>query len=198
MFALVYGGRRRPCRRPPRASSRWRPSSPPAHWDVVKRRDADLTYNLRAFADLPAEAPGFDWAGWVAGARRSPGDRLAELVVRQPDYLTAFAALWAGADLEDWKRWAALAADPRARRSCSPTIWSPRTSRSTAARSAAPRRSATAGSAASSLVESLMGDARRQALRRAALPARRQGPDGRTGGQPARGLPASASTSWSG
>ena len=24
-----------------------------AHWDVVKRRDADLTYNLRAFADLP-------------------------------------------------------------------------------------------------------------------------------------------------
>ncbi len=36
-----------------------------AHWDVVKRRDADLTYNLRTFADLPAEAPGFDWAGWV-------------------------------------------------------------------------------------------------------------------------------------
>ena len=31
-----------------------------AHWDVVKRRDADLTYNLRTFADLPAEAPGFD------------------------------------------------------------------------------------------------------------------------------------------
>ncbi len=37
-----------------------------AHWDVVKRRDADLTYNLRTFADLPTEAPGFDWAGWVA------------------------------------------------------------------------------------------------------------------------------------
>ncbi len=41
-----------------------------AHWDVVKRRDADLTYNLRTFADLPAEAPGFDWAVWFARAGR--------------------------------------------------------------------------------------------------------------------------------
>ena len=75
-----------------------------AHWDVVKRRDADLTYNLRTFADLPAEAPGFDWAGWVTalGATR----RRRRLVVRQPDYLTAFAALWSGEELEDWKRWA--------------------------------------------------------------------------------------------
>jgi putative endopeptidase len=79
------------------------------HWDVVKRRDADLTYNLRTFAELPAEAPGFDWAGWVtalgadfSGNRGQP----AELVVRQPDYLTEFAALWAGEDIEDWKRWA--------------------------------------------------------------------------------------------
>jgi putative endopeptidase len=79
-----------------------------AHWDVVKRRDADLTYNLRTFADLPAEAPGFDWAGWVS-ALGTPDlgcqDGPAEVVVRQPDYLTAFAAAWAGEDLEDWKRW---------------------------------------------------------------------------------------------
>ncbi len=27
-------------------------------------------------------------------------------MVRQPDYLTAFAALWSGADLADWKDWA--------------------------------------------------------------------------------------------
>ena len=25
--------------------------------------------------------------------------------MRQPDFLTAFAALWSSADLEDWKRW---------------------------------------------------------------------------------------------
>ncbi|OBB46110.1 M13 family metallopeptidase [Mycobacterium sp. 852002-51961_SCH5331710] len=75
-----------------------------AHWDVVKRRDADLTYNLRTFADLPTEAPGFDWAGWVSELGTTP-EKAAEVVVRQPDYLTAFAAEWSGGDLEDWKRW---------------------------------------------------------------------------------------------
>ncbi|MCP9272385.1 M13 family metallopeptidase [Mycolicibacterium sp. CAU 1645] len=75
-----------------------------AHWDVVKRRDADLTYNLRTFAELPSEAPGFDWAVWVTALGTSP-ERVAEVVVRQPDALTAFAALWAGEDLDDWKRW---------------------------------------------------------------------------------------------
>ncbi|MDX1872239.1 M13 family metallopeptidase [Mycolicibacterium sp. 120266] len=72
-----------------------------AHWDVVKRRDADLTYNLRTFAELPGEAPGFDWSGWVGALGAAP----AQVVVRQPDYLTAFAALWAGEPLEDWKAW---------------------------------------------------------------------------------------------
>jgi putative endopeptidase len=76
-----------------------------AHWDVVKRRDADLTYNLRTFAELQHEAVGFDWAGWATSLGSTP-DALAEVVVRQPDYLTAFAALWGSEDFEDWKRWA--------------------------------------------------------------------------------------------
>ncbi|TDK92444.1 M13 family metallopeptidase [Mycolicibacterium mucogenicum] len=75
-----------------------------AHWDVVKRRDADLSYNLRRFADLADEAPGFDWAGWLA-AVGAPADVVAEVVVRQPDFLVAFAALWASEPLEDWKAW---------------------------------------------------------------------------------------------
>ncbi len=72
-----------------------------AHWDVVKRRDADLTYNLRTFAELPGEAPGFDWSGWVGALGAAP----AQVVVRQPDFLTAFAALWSAEPLEDWKAW---------------------------------------------------------------------------------------------
>jgi putative endopeptidase len=76
-----------------------------AHWDVVKRRDADLTYNLRTFADLQAEGVGFDWVGWVSALGGTP-EQVADVVVRQPDYLTAFAALWGSEDLEDWKRWA--------------------------------------------------------------------------------------------
>ena len=79
-----------------------------AHWDVVKRRDADLTYNLRTFAELNSEATGFDWSLWLqalgadlSGHHNGP----SEVVVRQPDALTVFAALWANEDLEDWKRW---------------------------------------------------------------------------------------------
>ncbi|GAA4532279.1 M13 family metallopeptidase [Mycobacterium paraffinicum] len=76
-----------------------------AHWDVVKRRDAELSYNLRTFADLQTEGKGFDWTGWVSALGATP-QYFAETIVRQPDYLTAFAALWSGADLADWKDWA--------------------------------------------------------------------------------------------
>ncbi|MEV0669557.1 M13 family metallopeptidase [Mycobacterium sp. NPDC050441] len=75
-----------------------------AHWDVVKRRDADLTYNLRKFADLSTDAPGFDWTGWLGAIGTTP-EKVSELVLRQPDYVSAFAALWASEDLEDWKAW---------------------------------------------------------------------------------------------
>jgi putative endopeptidase len=76
-----------------------------AHWDVVRRRDADLTYNLRAFADLPAAAPGFDWTGWSNGLGIT-ADAIGELIVRQPDYLTAFAQAWSGEAVTDWQDWA--------------------------------------------------------------------------------------------
>ncbi|VEG51098.1 neprilysin [Mycolicibacterium aurum] len=75
-----------------------------AHWDVVKRRDADLTYNLRTFADVVDEAPGFDWTGWISALGAS-AEQAAEVVVRQPDFLTALAALWADESLDDWKNW---------------------------------------------------------------------------------------------
>jgi predicted metalloendopeptidase len=102
MFALVYGGDHT------ETAARivaLETKLAAAHWDVVKRRDADLTYNLRTFADLPAEAPGFDWAGWITALGTTP-EVASEVVVRQPDYLTAFAAAWSGEDLEDWKNWA--------------------------------------------------------------------------------------------
>ncbi|MHA7651167.1 M13 family metallopeptidase [Mycobacterium sp. ML4] len=75
-----------------------------AHWDVVKRRDAELTYNLRTFTDVQ-DTSGFDWAGWVTGLGTTP-EAVSELVVRQPDYLAAFAGLWSSEDFEDWKSWA--------------------------------------------------------------------------------------------
>ena len=75
-----------------------------AHWDVVKRRDADLTYNLRTFAELRSEATGFDWPVWLH-ALGVTGEQAAEVVVRQPDALITFAALWDSEDIEDWRRW---------------------------------------------------------------------------------------------
>ncbi len=104
MFALVYGGRPDDHAHTAARIVALEKKLAAAHWDVVKRRDAELTYNLRAFGDLAGEAPGFDWAGWLVALGSSP-DRAAEVVVRQPDYLTALAALWRGEDFEDWKRW---------------------------------------------------------------------------------------------
>ncbi|MBH0781223.1 peptidase M13 [Nocardia sp. NEAU-351] len=81
------------------------------HWDVVRRRDAELSYNLVTFESLVADHPEFDWVAWsdalAEGIGASGREILAELVVRQPDYLRAFARIWSEASLEDWRAWAA-------------------------------------------------------------------------------------------
>ncbi len=81
------------------------------HWDVVRRRDAELSYNLTTFDALVAEQPEYDWAAWTSalaeGVDRDGPELFAEVVVRQPDYLRTFARLWAEADLADWQAWAA-------------------------------------------------------------------------------------------
>jgi putative endopeptidase len=105
MFALVYGGSADDHHETASRIVALETKLAAAHWDVVKRRDADLTYNLRTFADLQADAAGFNWAGWVSAVGATP-DAVAELVVRQPDYLTTFAELWRSEDFDDWKSWA--------------------------------------------------------------------------------------------
>ena len=75
-----------------------------AHWDVVRRRDADLTYNLLTFNDLPSMATGFDWTGWTAALGIAP-EAVSELVARQPDYLSAFAGLWSRESISQWQDW---------------------------------------------------------------------------------------------
>ncbi len=104
MFALVYGGAVEDHADTAAAIVALETKIAAAHWDVVKRRDADLTYNLRTFAEVADEAPGFDWTRWLT-ALDVTAEQAAEVVVRQPDFLTAFAALWADEDLEDWKNW---------------------------------------------------------------------------------------------
>src|SRR5665648_845040 len=54
------------------------------HWDVVRDRDADLTYNPMTLAELAARAPEFDWHAW-ATALGTPDGAFDQLVVREPD-----------------------------------------------------------------------------------------------------------------
>ena len=105
MFALVYGGTAEQYADRAGRIVALETSLAAAHWDVVRRRDADLTYNLRTFADLAAASPGFDWAGWIDGLGITAG-AIGELIVRQPDYLSAFARVWSGATVADWQDWA--------------------------------------------------------------------------------------------
>jgi putative endopeptidase len=72
------------------------------HWDRVKNRDRDLTYNKVDLKALEALSPGFDWTAWLSGFGAPPVD---ELVVRQPDYLTAMAKQLDQVPLDDWKIW---------------------------------------------------------------------------------------------
>ncbi|WP_416382294.1 M13 family metallopeptidase [Nocardia transvalensis] len=80
------------------------------HWDVVRRRDAELSYNLTTFAELAEQNPEFDWTAWTSaladGVERAGAELFAEIVVRQPDYVRTFAQVWASESLEDWQAWA--------------------------------------------------------------------------------------------
>ncbi|MBO1751631.1 peptidase M13 [Actinotalea sp. BY-33] len=75
-----------------------------AHWDVVKDRDADLTYNPMSLADLVERAPGFDWVAWAA-ALEAPDGALDSLVVREPEFAETFARLWTERPVAQWQAW---------------------------------------------------------------------------------------------
>ncbi len=74
------------------------------HWDVVRDRDADLTYNPMTLAELAARAPEFDWHAW-ATALGTPDGALDQLVVREPDFAVGFARAWAELPIEQWQAW---------------------------------------------------------------------------------------------
>jgi putative endopeptidase len=74
------------------------------HWDVVRDRDADLTYNPTTLAELAERAPGFDWRAW-ADALGAPEGALDRLVVREPDFAVGLAGLWREAPVEQWRAW---------------------------------------------------------------------------------------------
>jgi putative endopeptidase len=74
------------------------------HWDQVKDRDAELTYNKKSFAQLSQLAPDFDWQLWIS-ASKTPMQVLQQVVVRQPSYFEGLSKLLATFDLPKWRSW---------------------------------------------------------------------------------------------
>jgi putative endopeptidase len=78
-----------------------------ASWDRVTSRDAEKTYTLMTLAQLHEHAPGFDWDAWLA-ALGAPAGAFDEVVVRQPSFVAAAAALWTERPLAQWQAWLAI------------------------------------------------------------------------------------------
>ena len=74
------------------------------HWDNVTTRDVVKAYNLLTYDELRAAAPAFDFPVWLAavGADESA---LAEVIVRQPSYLSVLSDALTDVPLADWKDW---------------------------------------------------------------------------------------------
>ena len=76
-----------------------------AHWDVVRRRDADLTYNLMTLEEFADAATGYDVPSWLGGLGTSGEATFAEVVVGQPSFISGAAGLLAARPLEQWRAW---------------------------------------------------------------------------------------------
>jgi putative endopeptidase len=74
------------------------------HYDVVKNRDSDATYNKRSDIELQELTPNFNWNLWT-DAIGVPSQGLTYVIVRQPEFLAGFSQLLTEHDLEEWKSW---------------------------------------------------------------------------------------------
>ena len=71
-----------------------------AHWTNVESRDAVKTYNKVAVADLGTQFPGLEWPAWTGelGISAAPS-----VVVAQPSFVKALAAMVAAMPVDQWK-----------------------------------------------------------------------------------------------
>lgn len=69
------------------------------HWPAAKRRERDLTYNLRTRAELDQLSPGFPWHPLLAAQGL---DGQAEFVVRELDAVQALAKLFMQIPVDRW------------------------------------------------------------------------------------------------
>ena len=74
------------------------------HWDKVKGREANLTYNKMDRDEVKALLSLFDWDLYLA-AGDIPTVVLDSVIVRQPSFFEGLNSILASFDLEAWKAW---------------------------------------------------------------------------------------------
>ena len=77
------------------------------HWDQVRCRDAQATYNLTTRDQWMEMTEGFDLSQWLDVVGFPPEDT-AEVVIRQPSAVAAWATVWSDTEpeaLADWMSW---------------------------------------------------------------------------------------------
>ena len=74
------------------------------HWDQVKDRDAEATYNKKSFSQLTSLTPAFNWPIWMK-ASNTPANVLAQVVVRQPSFFEALSKLIQNFEADKWRIW---------------------------------------------------------------------------------------------
>ncbi|GGL23416.1 M13 family metallopeptidase [Nocardia jinanensis] len=80
-----------------------------AHWDNVRNRDAEATYNVLEWDKATALAPEYDWVPWLRGITDRPQDLFAKVVVNQPSFVTEAGKIWAATDIAIWQDYLKLA-----------------------------------------------------------------------------------------
>ncbi|POH66963.1 MULTISPECIES: M13 family metallopeptidase [Cryobacterium] len=74
------------------------------HWDNVRTRDSEKTYNLKTWDQLSALAAGADLDLWLEGLD-APAVSFAEVVVRQPSFVVGLAEMLTEDRLDAWRDW---------------------------------------------------------------------------------------------
>jgi len=72
------------------------------HWERAETRDVIKTYNLHSYDELKALLPAFNFDEYVATIGGNT-TTLAEVIVRQPSYLTHLQTVLEDSDLADWQ-----------------------------------------------------------------------------------------------
>ena len=154
------------------------------HWDRVRNRDREATYNLKSVAELEQLTPGFAWTRYLKAldAEKTPG-----VIVRQPDYFQAMSAVLAQTPLPTLKQYLTFKVLDEMRAPAQLPV--------RAGRVRLPRQDAPGPPGEPPPLEARRGDGgrragrgARQALRGAPLQPPEQGPHAGAGEEPARRL----------